>query len=309
MAPSLDIMIAGVQKAGTTSLAHYLGQHPRIVGHEVREMPYFVRDALYEREFESVFRDYYPEEIREDQRVLAKSVGIAYDETAARRLREHSPNCKILIVLRDPVERAYSAYWYMRRVGWETAKTFEAALEAEEGRADEGGTVAVHCSYRARGRYEDQVARLWRIFGPEQVRVLLLRDLQAEPMVTCQSLFRFADVDPTFQPSVTEKRNASKKARSEWMSRLLTTVFQRDHVLKRALRIVVPSTFAKKVRHMIQEWNESDFSPPPMDAGTRQALAEYFESHNQSLEAMIGRSLDHWTHVEDVSNPASERAN
>ena len=295
VARSLDLVIAGIQKAGTSSLAQYLSQHPHILLHESREMPYFVRDKVYERDFDSVFREYYPENPTSQQLVLAKSVDVAYLETAARRLSEHSPNCRIIIILRDPADRAYSAYWYMRREGWETKEMFEAALAAEGRRIEKRGDVAIHCSYCTRGRYPEQISRLKRLFSPKNINVLLLRDLNEAPVATCQSVFDFVGVDQTFQPSADKNYNTAKKARSERTSQLLNRFFQKDHVIKKTLQSFVPGPLARKVRKRLQVWNQTNFSPPPMRKSTRQALAEYFEPHNQKLESMLGRSLNHWT--------------
>ncbi|MFB6216670.1 MAG: sulfotransferase domain-containing protein, partial [Candidatus Aenigmatarchaeota archaeon] len=134
---NFNVFIVGFQKSGTSSLSYYVGQHPCIRGHKSREMSYFVSDREYKREFSSVFQEYYPDGVDQEQLVLAKSVDVAYVEKAAQRLKEHSPDCKIVMVLRDPVDRAYSAYWHMRREGWETKETFEKALDAEEEHKEE----------------------------------------------------------------------------------------------------------------------------------------------------------------------------
>lgn len=128
------MFIAGAQKSGTSSLSYYLEQHPSIKCHKPREISYFVRNRAYEKDFPSVFQEYYQDGVGQDQLVLAKSVDLAYIEKAAQRLKEHSPDCKIVMALRDPIDRAYSAYWHMRREGWETKKTFEKALSVEEKR-------------------------------------------------------------------------------------------------------------------------------------------------------------------------------
>jgi len=234
--------------------------------------------------------------VGQDQLVLAKSVDIAYTEKAAQRLKKHSPDCKIAMVLRDPVDRAYSAYWHMRREGWETKGTFEKALDAEEERKKEGGDIAIHCSYRNRGHYYRQITRLRKFFGADNVRILLFRDLEKGPVATCQSVFRFVGTDPTFEPSTDVKLNTAKKARSEWISQqVVHWFFRREDRLRNILAGIIPTPLARRVRETIQSWNRTEFTRPPMDENTRQALAEHFEPHNQKLESLIGRSLDHWT--------------
>jgi hypothetical protein len=289
-----DLVISGAKKSGTSSLSYYVGQHPYIRGHKSREISYFVSDREYKREFSSVFQEYYPDGVDQEQLVLAKSVDVAYVEKAAQRLKEHSPDCKIVMVLRDPVDRAYSAYWHMRREGWETKETFEKALDAEEEHKEED--IALHCSYRERGCYYSQIKRLRNLFGAKNVQVLLYRDLKKAPVATCQSVFKFGGVDPTFEPSTGVKLNTAKKARSEWISQqVVNWFFRREDRLRNILAGIIPTPLARRVRETIQNWNRTDFTRPPMNENTRQALAEHFEPHNQKLESLIGKSLDHWT--------------
>jgi hypothetical protein len=294
MSRSFDLMIVGVQKAGTTSLTRYLGQHPQIAVHKTREITYFVRDNLFRKDFKSVFNNHYPQDVTKSNLILGKSAGIAYQEKPAYRLKDHSPSCKILVVLREPVERAYSEYWFRRRMGREAKSSFEAALAAETKQSEDNVTTPAY-SYLARGQYPPQIKRLWELFGIGNVSVFLLRDLKIEPVTTCQSIFEFTDIDSSFQPSVNENYNTAQKPRSEWVSRLSVLFFEEEHWVKEALQKIIPRTLARKVRKQLQGWNQTDFSPPPMKTDTRQALAEYFEPHNLELESMLGRSLDHWT--------------
>jgi hypothetical protein len=291
---NFDLFISGAQKSGTTSLSYYLGQHPYINSHEPQEISYFALDREYRREFSSFFQKYYPDGVDQDQLVLAKSVNVAYVETAAQRLKKHSPDCKIIMVLRDPVDRAYSEYWHMRREGWETKETFEKALDAEEEHREED--IALRCSYRERGCYYSQIKRLRSLFGAKNVQVLLYRDLKKSPVATCQSVFKFGGVDPTFEPSTGVKLNTAKKARSEWISQqVVNWFFRREDRLRNILAGIIPTPLARRVREAIQNWNRTDFTRPPMNENTRQALAEHFEPHNRKLESLIGKSLDHWT--------------
>jgi hypothetical protein len=124
-------MVAGAQKAGTTSLLRYLSQHPGIQAHDKMEFGYFCRDEQYAQPESVVSERYYGAGDSSETVKLAKSVAIHYIKESARRLHRHNSDCKIILVLRDPVDRAYSAYWYQRQQGWETESTFEGALARE----------------------------------------------------------------------------------------------------------------------------------------------------------------------------------
>jgi hypothetical protein len=134
------------------------------------------------------------------------------------------------------------------------------------------------------------------LFGAENVHILLFRDLGKTPVATCQSVFEFLGTDPTFEPSTGVRLNTAKKAHSEWLSQqVVSWFFRREDRLRNILAGIIPTPLARRVRETIQSWNRTEFSRPPMDENTRQALAEHFEPHNQKLESLIGRSLDHWT--------------
>lgn len=124
----VDFMIAGAEKSGTSSLLRYLGGHPRICVHRQSEMTFFVSDEEYVPAYESIFRRYYGNCEKPEPLFVARSVDVMYVPEAARRLWEYNPSFHVAIVLRDPVDRAYSAYWHSCRRGGEGLDVFEDAL-------------------------------------------------------------------------------------------------------------------------------------------------------------------------------------
>ena len=286
-------MIAGAQKAGTTSLSGYLGQHPAVVENRQREMAYFSRDLLYEEGYETAFQRYYPDGIGEGQIVLAKNVDVMYDETSLQRLHQHNPSCRIIVSLRDPVERAYSAYWYMRRVGRETTDSFEEAIaSASRSAQDETNFFG---DYLNRGQYASQIKRLRETFGTKQVQVLLLRELKEQPERTVREIFDFIGVSSAYTPTFERRRNVSKRARSETFARMMASIKGSANPLKRLVRSVIPNRWAQDLRQMMERANEKGFSPPPMPDEIRSRLAKFYRKPNQKLAGMIEKDISHWT--------------
>lgn len=124
-----DAMIARAERAGTTSLGLCLGIHSRILWHlglDARS-PRIGLDAFPSGASEEPdrlareFRAAFPRDPRSGDFVLAKSVSLLHEPDASRRLRRHNPNCRLVISLRNPVDRAYSSYWYQRYRGAERA--------------------------------------------------------------------------------------------------------------------------------------------------------------------------------------------
>jgi hypothetical protein len=294
MCRSIDVMIAGAQKAGTTSLASYLAEHPELVGNQQREMAYFSAEMLYTQGYRAAFDRYYPDGVEEDQKVLAKNVDIMSSTVAMRRLYDHNPACKIIVVLRDPVERAYSAFWYARRVGREPEAEFEAALEASRNRVADLDSFAFG-DYLERGLYAQQIKRLSRQFGDPQLKVILLEDLQDAPQEAMAALFQFIDVNPSFQPAMKQRSNPRKVARSDAVAWSLRRLIKSRHPVKVFLREHVPHSWARAIRSALEWINEKQAHTPPMSQDVRADLSQYYREPNRELEEIIDRDLSHWT--------------
>ena len=115
------------------------------------------------------------------------------DEEAPQRIREKIPKAKILIALRDPVERAYSHYLMNVREGVETLPFYEALQRNQEETSEGWGTSRL---YIEAGLYAAQVRRYLTLFGPEQVHILLFEDLKREADKLLLDVARFLDIDP-----------------------------------------------------------------------------------------------------------------
>ena len=140
-ATSIQLMIVGAQKSGTSSLLRYLEQHPDMHTHPQPEMTFFLQDREYSRGYEWAFAKYFAGESDRDdianKQLIAKNVMVMHSPEVMQRIYEHNPDIHLVVLLREPVARAYSAYWWARRRGWENIKTYEEALAAEEDRLNE----------------------------------------------------------------------------------------------------------------------------------------------------------------------------
>lgn len=288
---SIDVMIAGAQKSGTTSLAGYLAQHPEIGTHSQKtEFNYFIVEKEFQKGYDNVYAYYFQPKSDDKKILMGKSVGIMYSELAIGRLHEHNPNCKIILILRNPVSRAYSAYWYMRRVGFETEKTFSKALECEENRKKENTFEGVHCLYRERGIYHYQIENLYKYFGRERVYILLLEDLINFPKKTLRSVLDFVEVSKNVEIDTNFIKNKAKMARSESLAKFMMS----RNPVKRVFSTVLSAQRLKTIRFFLKSMNEVSFNPPPMDPTIRKELVDYFRLHNIELEKILNRSLEHW---------------
>jgi hypothetical protein len=286
-----DFFLVGAAKAGTTSLFQYLIQHPSIFIPSIKEPHYFSEfyDAgaphcATDEEYFALFDPCPP-----GARAGDASTSYLYSTSSARRIHAVCPEARIMAVLRSPIDRAYSFYWYNRRNLVEEL-SFEAALEAEPGRIAEGRHYRFH--YVTSGMYAGQIARYLETFGREAVQVHLFEDLRDAPRL-CARIFAFLGVDPDV-PIDTEKRfNPSGPVRSDLLARFLTRSFPR-------LRRLLPGV-AREVKYRLMDLNVQ--RPEPMSRATRESLGETFRDDVLRLQEMIGRDLGHW-----LSTPAASPA-
>lgn len=286
-------MIAGAPKSGTTSLKEYLAQHPRIRTHEQREMPFFTSDEEYARGWDEMSAVYFPSPSGEEL-WIGKSVALMYSDDGLVRLRNHNPGVHVVVSLREPVERAYSEYWYARRRGWEDARTFEGALRGVEARAGPVDPEDRRPDYLARSRYAPRIRALHEHFSASHVHVLLLDELRRDPQAVCTDLFRLLPgVDPSVALRREESRNTSAFPRWELPVRLLASGRTLPWIRSTIRRLLGPRR-AHRARNWLQGLLEADFSPPPMRPETKERLTEEFQSWNLELGHILGRDLKEW---------------
>jgi Sulfotransferase domain len=205
--PLPDFIVAGVQKGGTTFLYQEMLRHPEIRGSLTKEVHFF--DGNFDKGVDW-YSGMFPRS-SSNARVIRGEASPAYifHPAAVRRIAETLPDPRLVIVVRDPVQRALSHYKHERRLGYEPSATFEEALELEESRVAEefdrlsdgslGSSFAVgHYAYTRRGLYADQLERAAALIGRERLLVLISEEMFADPVAATFAALDF--VGATRQP-------------------------------------------------------------------------------------------------------------
>jgi hypothetical protein len=206
-----DFLVLGGQRCGTSSLYKYLGRHPEIAPSLRKEVEYFTID--YGRG-EGWYRAHFPLRIRRRlHRALGRSMltfeatpDYLFDPRAPQRIKELLPDARLIVLLREPVERAFSHYHHMARLGLEDL-SFSDAVAAEEqrlaGQLDEMALDPLsrvlpfrRFSYAARGFYAEQLARWFELFPREQFLILDSADFFADPRSTLLRILEFVGAAP-----------------------------------------------------------------------------------------------------------------
>ena len=303
----IQLMIVGAQKAGTSSLLRYLAQHPDIHTHAQPEMTFFLQAREYTRGYEWAFGKYFARESShdavKDKHLIAKNVMVMHSPEVMQRIYEHNPHIHLVILLREPVARAYSAYWWARRRGWENIKTYEEALAAEETRLNEGWFKWRQCAYQYNGIYYPHVKNLITQFGASHVHCVLTDDLKDNAEVVCQQLFDRMGVSANFSPTMGERHNQATLPRSEKFNFFFTQFLVSHNPLRRAIRKLLPDATAYKLRKAVLDWNDRspaeniDSVPPPINPQTRERQMAYFQPFNEQLAELLGRDLPSWKEI------------
>ncbi len=200
--PLPDFLVIGAQKAGTTALYAYLRWHPAITGPSWKEVSFF--DRHWWRD-EAWYRGHFP--LRSRGRLVGEaSPSYLFHPLAPERARAVVPNARLIALVRDPVDRAYSQYQHEVALGREPL-TFEDALAAEEGRtrgeverllADPRAFSRAWWdhTYAARGLYAEQLERWLAIFPREQLLVVTTDELGERPAEAYASILAFLGAPP-----------------------------------------------------------------------------------------------------------------
>ena len=278
--------IVGAPKAGTTSLARYLGQHPDVFMSPHKEPHFFTYQG-----------DGWPTwatKTLEEYGALfagagsAKEVGEAstwylYSPTAAERIQSLLPEARILILLRSPADRAYSSWSFNVQNSWEPILDFEEALEAEEKRRAEPGFWDRH--YFHAGLYAEQVKRYLERFGRDRVLVHLFEDLRTAPDRVMRSSFEFLQVDPSFDPALGVQHNQTEFPRFKELNRFL----RKSKHVRQVVRMLLPETIRRPLRQGLQRANRG--KRPPLSETARTRLNAAYREDVERLSALLERDV------------------
>src|SRR5436305_4441129 len=219
----VDFVIGGTQKGGTSALDSFLRQHPEVCMPQTKkELHFFDREAD-DTDYNKYHANFKP---KPQHRVIGEASPIyMYWETAPYRIWKYNPKMKWILALRNPVERAFSA-WNMEAKRDHEKLPFPEAIEKELERCRTALPLQHRVySYIDRGFYAYQVRRLFNIFGKENCLILLSEELRNEHQKTLRRVFEFLGVDSSFVPpeaSVFEQEY-SNRIDNQLRSRLIDT--------------------------------------------------------------------------------------
>lgn len=287
-----NFLIIGAMKAGTTALFDNLEQHPEIYTPSVKEPHFFstygqsdLPPLEGETKFINTLDEYQNlfEGVSHEKAYGEASTSYLVSPHAARQIKELTPQIKLICLLRNPVERAYSHYLFLRRDDLETIDDFGRALQEETKRRQQQWPWGY---YHYHGLYATHLQVYYELFEPEQIQVYLFDDFSRDPVAVTQDVYRFLGVDETFIPDTSIRRNPSGIPKNQWMHSLLV----KDNPIKRYIQPRLP----RSVYRAATKLRDKNLAKPQMEPEIRVAVVSSYREEIYRLQDMLSLDLATW---------------
>ena len=211
-----NFIIIGAMKAATTSLYTYLKQHPDVFMTSIKEPKFFNnfnKDSGFKLQGKGLvkiktleqYQNLFQEAINEIA-IGEASPSYIFDENCHILIKKILPRVKIIAILRQPVDRAYSNFLHAKRADQEKDTDFEKAFTEENEMLRKG--IKTHY-YLEKGFYHKQLKRYYDVFPKEQIKIILFEDMIKSPEKITREIFEFLNIDSSFTPNTSKKANVS----------------------------------------------------------------------------------------------------
>ncbi|HSF86774.1 MAG TPA: sulfotransferase [Acidimicrobiia bacterium] len=289
--PLPNCLVIGAMRSGTSTLYQLLAQHPDVFMSTPKEPNYFafadMPDIPVEAsdsvtnlaDYERLFQDSAEASVRGE----ASHNYLYYSDRAAPLIRRTLPDVRLVAILRNPVDRAFSHYMLHVRNEKEHAATFREALDLESVRIERGDQFG---HYVARGFYAQQLGPFLQQFPSDALRIFLYEDLAGDAVGLAQDVYGYLGIDASFAPDTAVRSNPSGVPRNRAVHGLLV----KDNAVKRALQPLLPrSAYRLAVRIRDRNLNQES-----MDPEIRSELAAVFRPEIEALQEVVDRDLSAW---------------
>lgn len=277
-----NFLVIGAAKSGTTWLHSCLEQHPQIYVPLVKEIHFFSYPSRYKKGFawyESFF-----EECQTEKSIGEVSPSYIVHSKAAERIYNYNPEMRSIVVLRNPIERAYSDYCMLLRSD-SVSEDIEQIFSLED---------KVH-PLVSRGLYYSHIVAYLKFFSLENIKISIYEDLKQNPEGFIEDIYSFLEVEPKFKPSILYTRQNSKQALPKFKRVYLSLKTVQKWITKK-------SVLGKKSINYLRRYGYFDFFHrinqgkdfPTLSQDKKQQLAKFFQEDVASLSKLIDRDLSFW---------------
>ena len=294
-----NFMIIGAPKAGTTSLRNYLKQHPQVYMSPIKETSFFAYEGKnweYST-LDGYWINFFPitsieayqaqfEGVSNETAIGEASPIYLYNSRVPERIQQYIPDAKVIAILRDPVERAFSHFSHYVRDRLEPLADFSQAIQEAEVRIRNELPTGYYIEY---GFYYEYLKPYFERFDRDKIRIYLYQDFKANPVCVVQDIFRFLNVDDTFTPDVSLKYNVSGIPRNKALHKFLIDLPRPDN--KSLLKRLLPEKLLWRIGLNLYNWNLDQQMFP---TEVRSSLIEIYREDILKLQDLLQQDLSKW---------------
>ena len=285
-----NFMCIGAAKSGTTSLYDILRQHSEIYLPSFKEPHFFDIPSVYNNGLDW-YKEMYFSKVKEEFCIGDFTPTYFFEKQAAKRIYDNlGEHVKFIIILRDPVDRAYSHYLHSKRDLHEDL-TFIEALEKESERMSQGDYLSrLRFSYVLQGMYFHMLEEYLKFFKKENFLILSFEDeFIAKREETINRIFSFLELDYQFL-NININSNRASQPRFRFMKKIM-----KDHgLIRNIIKQLVPSLITRQIiKNTIQKLNLKPYSPLPLSIENKKIIFDkYFKEDIFKLEKLIGKKMN-----------------
>ena len=305
----IDFIIIGAAKSGTTSLYQYLKQHPSICMSQIKETNFFSLEGQNIRfsgpgDMEtgahtksiSTIKDYQKTFLHCKDKQIRGEASPLYlsDKNAPKNIFLKVPNVKLIAILRNPVDRAYSSYMHLVRDQRETIRDFRQALDAEQDRIKNNYSEIWH--YATNGFYYEQLMRYYKVFNAEQILVLFHDNIIKNRNQQLDIIYKFLNVETGVYPEDKERHNIGGIPKNNFVHNLIYNLLNKKNLLRTITQKIftesVRSRVATTIRKAESKINLRKY--PPISEEEKKHLINIYRDDIHKLENLLNKDLSNW---------------
>lgn len=281
-----NLFIVGAPKAGTTSLYHYLEEHPQVFMSAIKEINFFTFQQIEEQ---GLYYDATPVRSKTDYDALfatvqaetaigEASVSYLFYPGTAEKIKDYNPNAKIIMVLRSPIERAFSHYLMDQRLGLVTVSFWEVLSAPEK--------YPMHFQqYVQLGNYYKQCQSYLKAFGKGNVKIFTYESIKSDLSGVVKELYDFIGVDSDFSADLTKVHNPYSAPKNAMVMH-----FYKLRKLRVLMRKLLPEQLVRFLRQRFFEFGNK----PSISEREYAFLAAYYQEGIDQLSELLNKDLSHW---------------
>ncbi len=279
----LEFIGIGAQKSASTWLSRCLGEHPNIFIPKQKELDFWNKVAHCPTTLNKInipFEKYlsFFDEAEQNQIKGEFSTHYIFDSKAPELIKKHFPDIKIIAIVRDPIKRAISQYYHIKKL-IKFNYTFEESL-------------SIYPEIKERGLYFKQLSRYYKQFPSSNIKIVILEDFQNNSLEIIHNIYSFLGVNKNFNPESIYKNINIKKIVKNKKIRNLKNYIKKNNAGK---KIILYFSSIGLDRYLEKIYLKNSVSNYIINEKTKKELTNYFLEDKKNLEKLINKKINNWS--------------